>query len=182
MWPTHNNATIRKITPSGVVMYSAGSPGISGNADGVGSAARFYYPSGVAADGTGNVYVADAVNNMIRKIAAAAVVSTFAGAASAGSLDGTGSGARFRSPGDVAIDTAGNTYIADVGNHTIRKVTPSGVVSTFAGLAGSPGSTNGTGSAARFNHPTGLAMDGARISMWQTDSTARSVRFPPPAS
>src|SRR6266576_1561903 len=78
--------------------------------------------------------------------------TTFAGLPP-GSTDGTGSAARFNSPGGVAVDSAGNTYVADSSNSTIRKITPLGVVTTFAGLAGSTGSANGTGSVARFNGP-----------------------------
>ena len=72
-----------------------------------------------------------------------------------------GSAARFDSPSGVAVDSAGNVYVADTGNHTIRKVTPAGVVTTLAGLAGSSGSADGTGSAARFNYPSGVAVDSA---------------------
>ena len=84
--------------------------------------------------------------------------TTFAGLPP-GSTDGTGSAARFNSPGGVARDNAGNTYVADTVNSTIRKITPAGVVTTFAGLAGSTGSANGTGSAARFNGPIAVAID-----------------------
>src|SRR6476659_9804563 len=88
--------------------------------------------------------------------------STFAGTAGiAGSTDGTGAAARFTSPSEVAFDSANNLYVADTGNHTIRKITPAGVVSTFAGLAGVPGSADRTGSAARFNSPIGVGLDGA---------------------
>ena len=157
-----NNHTIRKITPSGVVSTLAGLAGSGGSVDGTGSAARFNYPSGVAADGAGNVYVADTGNDTIRKITPSGVVSTFAGLAdSSGSVDGTGSAARFNYPSGVAADGAGNVYVADTYNDTIRKITPSGVVSTLAGLAGFFGSDDGTGSAARFNFPNGVAVDSA---------------------
>ena len=129
----------------------AGRAGSAGSADGTGSAARFYYPRGVAVDSAGNVYVADTGNHTIRKVTPAGVVTTLAGlAGSSGSADGTGSAARFNYPPGVAVDSAGNVYVADTGNHTIRKVTPAGVVTTLAGLAGSSGSADGTGSAARF--------------------------------
>jgi sugar lactone lactonase YvrE len=156
------NNTIRKITPSAVVSTLAGLAGSKGSADGTGSAARFYFPQGVAVDGAGNVYVADTGNTTIRKITPAGVVTTLAGfAGSAGSTDGTGSAARFRSPEGVAMDNTGNVYVADTGNETIRKITPSGVVSTLGGLAGSQGSDDGTGSGARFNRPTGVVADSA---------------------
>src|SRR5438034_103247 len=86
--------------------------------------------------------------------------TTFAGLPP-GSADGTGSAARFNSPAGVAVDSADNTYVADTVNSTIRKITPAGVVTTFAGLAGSTGSANGTGSAARFNFPSGVIVDRA---------------------
>src|ERR1019366_7810554 len=104
----------------------AGLAGNYGSADGTGSAARFYYPSGVALDSAGNVYVADFANDTIRKVTPAGVVNTLAGlAGSPGSADGTGSAARFNQPPGVAVDSAGNVYVADVYNSTIRKVTRS---------------------------------------------------------
>ena len=140
----------------------AGLAGSSGSADGTGSAARFYYPSGVAVDSAGNVYVADSSNYTIRKITPSGVVSTLAGlAGSYSSADGTGSAARFRHPQSVAVDGAGNVYVADTDNNTIRKITPAGVVSTLAGLAGSFGSADGTGSGARFYDPSSVAVDSA---------------------
>jgi sugar lactone lactonase YvrE len=166
------NNTIRKVTPSGVVTTLAGNAAIvdqSGNpiggyADGTGSAARFGSPSGAAVDSAGNVYVADMGNNAIRKVTPGGVVTTLAGlAGSYGSDDGTGSAARFNGPTGVALDSAGNAYVADTGNNTIRKVTPGGVVTTLAGLPGSQGSADGTGSAARFSSPSGVAVDSAGI-------------------
>ena len=155
-----SNHAIRKIT--GVVSTLAGLVGNPGGADGTGSAARFNQPRGVAVDNSGNVYVADIANNTIRKITPAGAVSTLAGlAGNPGSADGTGSVARFNNPAGVALDNAGNVYVADTGNHTIRKITSGGVVSTLAGLAGNPGSADGTGSAARFIFPVGLAVDSA---------------------
>jgi hypothetical protein len=170
------NSTIRKITPSGVVSTLAGLTGSTGSADGTGNAARFFQPAGVAVDSAGNVYVADSGNYTIRKITPCGVVSTLAGLAGGlGSDDGTGSAARFNFPYGVAVDHAGNVYVADTNNHTIRKITPSGVVSTLAGLAGSIGSADGTGNAARFFQPYGVAVDSAG-NVFVTDTSNNTIR------
>jgi hypothetical protein len=154
------NHTIRKVTSAGVVTTLAGLAGDNGSTDATGSAAKFYYPTGVGADTAGNVFIGDAGNNTIRKVNSAGVVTTLAGlAGSSGSTDATGSSARFNSIGGVAVDTAGNLFVADTSNHTIRKVTSAGVVTTLAGLAGSNGSTDATGSAARFFSPYFVTVD-----------------------
>jgi len=153
------NDTIREITNGGVVTTLAGSAGQIGSADGAGSAAGFYYPSSVAVDSAYNVYVADTYNHTIRKITAG-VVSTLAGSAGYnGSVDGTGSAALFWAPSGVAVDSSMNVYVADTFNNAIRLITPAGVVTTLAGSAGQVGSANGTGSAASFNEPSGVAVD-----------------------
>ncbi|MGA3129614.1 MAG: NHL repeat-containing protein [Terracidiphilus sp.] len=157
---SHN--TILKITHAGVVMTFAGKPDVRGNADGIGSAARFFYPIGIATDGVANVYVADKVSNTIRKITPMGAVTTLAGTAGVtGHADGTGGNASFSSPVGVATDSLGNIYVADSGNNTIRKVTPTGVVTTIAGLAGVSGELDGIGAAARFTAPYSLATDSA---------------------
>jgi sugar lactone lactonase YvrE len=156
------NDTIRKITSAGVVTTLAGSAGQYGSANGTGSVARFSDPWGVAVDTEGNVYVADSGNDTFRKITPAAVVTTVAGSPpQLGSTDGAGSAARFFSPRQVTVDDAGNVYVADFGNSTIRKITPAGEVTTFAGSAGQYGSADGTGSAARFAIPWAVAADTA---------------------
>ncbi len=138
----------------------AGTAGQAGSADGTGSDARFSKPSSVAVDGSGNLYVADTENHTIRKITAAGVVTTLSGAAGQlGSTDGAGAVARFNRPQGVAVDGTGNVYVADTGNHTIRKITADGTVSTLAGAVGQTGNTDGPGSTARFTVPIGLAVD-----------------------
>ena len=157
-----------------VVSTLAGAAGSPGSADGPG--ARFAYPRGVAVDAAGTVYVADTNNSTIRKITPAGVVSTLAGtAASNGSADGTGAGARFNNPFGVAVDAAGAVYVADQINFTIRKITPAGAVSTLAGTAVSSGSANGTGAAARFNNPFGVAVDAAGA-VYVADTNNQTIR------
>jgi hypothetical protein len=170
------NYTIRKITSAGVVTTLAGTAGSSGSSDGTGSAARFYFPTSVAVDTAGNVFVADTDNQTIRKVTSGGVVTTLAGSAgNSGSTNGTGSAARFSSPQGVSVDSAGNVYVADRQNHTIRKVTSAGVVTTLAGTAGSSGSSDGTGSAARFNSPRSTAVDSAG-NIYVADTTNHTIR------
>ena len=197
------NNTIRKVTPAGAVTTLAGSAGTSGTNDGSGSAARFggpiglavdsagnlfvedynmirqvtpagvvttlagreaqfEVPWGVAVDSAGNVFVADHLDNTIRKVTSAGVVTTLAGLRSvSGTNDGTGSEARFNAAAGVAVDSAGNVFVVDTGNNTIRKVTSAGVVTTLAGSGGASGTNDGAGSAARFMYPYGVAVDSA---------------------
>jgi NHL repeat len=176
------NQTIRKITSAGVVTTLAGVAGQSGSADGTNSAARFYYPGGVAADNAGNLYVVDELNQTIRKVTLVGtnwVVTTLAGfAGQSGTTDGTNSAARFYGPFGMAVDNAGNLYVSDTLNHTIRKVTPVGtnwVVTTLAGLAGQAGSVDGTNSAALFSSPWGIAVDSAG-NVYVADTDNNTIR------
>jgi sugar lactone lactonase YvrE len=131
-----------------------------GAVDGPGTTAKFSLPAGLAVDSNGNVFVSDTGNSIIRKITPTGVVTTFAGSiGTSGTADGTGSAARFFVPRGLAFDAVGNLYVADTGNHTIRVITPAGVVSTVAGLGGVSGSADGTGSAARFDQPSSVAVD-----------------------
>ena len=175
------NDTIRKITPAGAVTTLAGTAGASGSADGTGSSARFNNPWSVAVDSVGNVYVADTSNSTIRKITPAGVVATLAGTPGIpGSADGVGATASFRSPEGVAVDASGNVLVADTVNYTVRKVTPSGLVSTLAGIAGLPGSTDGSGPGARFNMPAALTVDGSGT-IYVADTNNSEIRMITPA-
>lgn len=152
-----NGQRIRKITPAGVVTTFAGS-GASGSANGTGTAASFSSPTGITIDVSGNLYVTDSGNNLIRKITAAGVVSTFAGSTAAGLVNGTGTAARFRGPADIAVDAAGNLYVADGTNYVVRKITPQREVTTYAGT-GTFGTLNGTAANAQFGSLIAIAVD-----------------------
>ena len=158
-----DNNVIRLITPGGAVSTLAGNGAQGINTGAVTAAtAMFKYPCGVAVDGSGNVYVADTYNNMIRKISGG-MVSIFAGniSGTAGTADGQGTAASFNQPFSVVTDAAGNVYVTDRTSAKIRKITPSGLVSTLAG-SGTAGYLDATtGTTAQFNAPTGLAIDKA---------------------
>ncbi len=126
-------------------------------------------------DSAGNLYVGDDNNFTIRKVTSAGVVTTLAGSVWYGSADGTGSAARFNLPRELALDSAGNLYVAESANYTVRKVTPAGAVTTLAGLAGAFGSADGTGSAARFERPEAVAVD-TNGNVYVTDYDANTVR------
>ncbi|HXP62031.1 MAG TPA: hypothetical protein VN829_16160, partial [Dongiaceae bacterium] len=158
------NCLMREVSPvSGIWMATtaAGTALPRGSVDGAGTIAQFNYPFGVAVDTQGDVYVGDYGNNTIRLVTPGGVVTTLAGQPGIpGSNDGTGTNAQFNGPDGLALDTAGNVYVADWGNHTVRKLTPSGtnwVVTTLAGIAGAPGLANG--SPGQFSYPSGVAVD-----------------------
>jgi streptogramin lyase len=146
----------------GDVTTLAGTAGFDGAVNGNGTSASFNNPAGVAVDESGNVYVADAFNHLIRKISLTGDVTTLAGTAGFdGAVNGNGTSASFNNPVGVAVGGSGNVYVADAFNHLIRKISPTGDVTTLAGTAGFDGAVNGNGTSASFKYPWGVAVDGS---------------------
>ena len=172
------NNMIRKITPAGVVTTVAGFLE-GGTADGTGKAAGFHYPYNIAIDAAGNLYVTDQGNQKIRKITTTGVVTTLAGTGQTGSNNGAGNQATFYSPSGIVVDASGNVFVSEQGNNVIRKITPEGMVSTFAG-SGNVGSADGTGTAASFYVPSGLAID-ASNNIYVADAFNNKIRKISPA-
>jgi hypothetical protein len=231
-----NNQSIRKIDVAQAVTTLAGSPNYYGATDGTGSAAIFNFPKGITAVGT-DLYVADTSNYLIRKVTAAGVVTAFAGSSqssgyvdgssgvkfgapfavaanssyvfvsdsannsirsvkmsdgtvatvagstssAAGTTDATGTDARFNNPAGIVSDGANTLYVADANNHAIRKIdlsTTPATVTTIAGTAGTAnyGSADGTGAAAKFNTPLGLALDATNGILYVSDQNYTKVR------
>jgi len=185
---------IQKVTPGGATAVLAGTLNTAGNADGTNGTALFNSPWGIAVDSATNIFVADGTNiiRRIKPVGANWVVTTIAGVAgSAGSNDGTNSQARFNTPASLAVDTAGTVYVADSANNTIRKITlaPDGsgtnwIVTTVAGIAGSSGSRDGTGTnsqtGAQFYSPEGIAVDSTG-NLYVADTYNRLIRKITPA-
>jgi sugar lactone lactonase YvrE len=155
-----NSYAVRKITQAGVVTTFAGKETTSGYLDGQGVNALFSAPKGLGVDASGNVYVADANSNRIRKISSSGLVSTFAGDGSAGYLDAQGTAAKFNNPIGVAVTTSGTLYISDASNNRVRAISSTGTVTTVAG-SGASGMVNGQGTAAQFNAPRAITVDGS---------------------
>lgn len=162
--------TIEKISPDGSVAVHAGSPNLSGAADGLGNAASFTGPVGIAMDAADNLYVTDfelpgpvangLSNQTIRRIAADRRVTTIAGSPGMpGSMDGQGSAARFRNPKGIWVDATGALYVADTDNATIRRISADGSVTITAGVAGQLGFVDQPGASARFQAPVAVAGD-----------------------
>lgn len=159
---------VRKLGQDGTVTRVAGKAAVFGYIDGTPVSALFNRPQGIALDAAGNIFVADRLNQVVRRVNANGDVTTVAGrepistyAVCSGSNDGDGFTARFKAPEGITKDASGNLYVADSGNYTIRKITPAGAVSTIAGMAGAQGSGDGNGTNARFNAPRGMAINAA---------------------
>ena len=170
------NSTIRKITAGAVVTTVAGVAGVIGHADGSGPTAKFNLPRGIASDPAGTLYVADTNNSTIRQIIGTTVTTIAGLALSGGWVDGTGSAARFNSPFGICTDGVGGLYVSDTVNNTIRHVTSSAVVTTYAGLHNTPGSADGTGSSARFEWTLHLSIDGSgNVYVCDSGATIRKI-------
>ncbi|SHG10741.1 NHL repeat-containing protein [Pedobacter caeni] len=168
------NCSIRKITPDGTVTTIAGKGGkeefeFAGLVDGTGANARFRAPTGIRSDASGNLYVVDQGNNCIRKITSEGVVTTLAGGAGNGFADGPGATAKFNNPQDIAVDVANNLYVTDYGNNRIRKITPAGVVSTYAGT-GVQSTSDGPIATARVRSPFAINIDPTGIIYFSEES------------
>lgn len=178
----YGNCSIRKISTSGEVSTYAGD-GFVGYADGASTDASFNYPTGIAIDHSGNLFVVDQGNNRIRKIATDQTVSTIAGDGQSGDTDGVGTLAKFNSPNGITIDAADNLYIADSYNNKIRKITTSGAVSTIVGK-NTAGSIDGSAQQATLSSPKGITFNssGNIIFTDQRSQKVRKVMITPPYS
>ncbi len=170
------NQVIRKITPNGTVTTLAGQVGTAGSADGMGAAAQFQDPTGIAVDAHGNIFVGDTGNFTIRKISPGGNVTTFAGTPGAsGEDDGSLTPATFNSPAGLVVGPDGSVIVADTANDTIRRILPSGVTSTMAGSAAQAGSSDGLAAQARFRSPTAVAVTGGGT-IYVADSANNTIR------
>lgn len=168
------NHLIRKITPSGVVTTFAGST--SGSLDGTGTAAKFNNPAGIDIDAAGNLYVADAGGNQIRKITPEGVVTTLAGAGTAGVVDGEGTVATFNQPIGVAVDEFGYIYVADFTGRKLRRISPTGYVKTVSGQGGTSFVDNVQGPLAYFRAPSDIVYDKNKRCIFMADNTNYAIR------
>ncbi len=168
------NHSIRKVMGNATVSAYAGVPGTSGSSNGPVTSALFDFPMGLSSDNNGAIYVADWGNHLIRKISNGQVTTVAGLAGKAGWADGSNTVAILNHPAGVAVDSLGQVFIADEGNHAIRVVTTDGTLVTLAGSPGIPGSADGTN--AQFNHPCGIAIGNAALYVADTgNDTIRKV-------
>jgi sugar lactone lactonase YvrE len=167
------NGRVLTIAPTGTISFLAGSAPGGTSVDGVGANASFSTGYGMTVDSSGNLFVADYMT--IRKITPQGVVSTIAVNGQGGSSDGVGTAATFGYVIGIASDSSGNLYVSDANNNNIRKVTSQNVVSTFAGIAGGNGSTDGLAASASFSSPRGLKVD-AIGNVWVVDGQNNKIR------
>ena len=174
------NHVIRCLLPDGRVTTLAGRPGEHGFRDGPAREALFFEPTAVAVGPHGKIYIADSRNHCIRCLTTDGFVQTVAGSPGPpGFADGPGQSARFWYPRGVAVDRQGNVWVADTGNHLLRRISPDGTVTTPAGQVGIRGLLDGTGSSARFRELRGVAVD-SQNRVWIADTWNHAVRVAVP--
>ena len=176
----HLTNLIRKIAPNGNVSTIAGTkanyPNNYGNKDGAGLSAQFYFPYGLTVDKAGNIFVADQYNHTIRKIDKNYNVTTVAGTGKIGNNDGIASQATFNYPWDVVTDSLNNIYVADGYNQDIRKITPTGIVSTLAGVPGKQGALDGPANLSTFSGATSLVINQQEQAIYVGDAYNNEIR------
>lgn len=168
------NNVIRKITPEGEVSTFAGT-GAAGNVDGAGTEAQFNKPTGITADSSDNLYVADESNNVVRKITPAGEVTTIAGTSAPGFQDGAAAEAQFNAPHGIAIDASNNLYVTDQGNERVREISAEGEVTTIAGN-GTAGYSDGPATASMIDTPHGVTVDSSTGEVFFADEENNMVR------
>ena len=173
-----SNVSVTCTVAPSTVSTLAGST-TAGFLNGTGSVASFRLPSGIARDASGNLYVADYGNHVVRKITPSGVVTTLAGTGSPGHVDGMANSVKFLTPTGIAVAASGNVYVTEFYGNDIRKITPGGIVTTLAGSA-TAGSTDGIGAGASFNNPFGIAVD-ANESVYVADYSNNMIRKITPA-
>ena len=167
------NLRVRKVSPDGLVTTVAGT-GESGYRDGRALQAQFAGLNELAVDDAGNIYVTEVANERVRKITPSGDVVTVAGTGERGSVNGSAANARFDGPAGIAVDASGNIYVAEFGNHGIRKISPDQEVSVLAGGNG-PGFTDGPAAESRFKAPFGIAVDSNGV-IYVADSGNHVIR------
>ena len=175
-----DESTLRRITPDGNVTRWVGASSYGAYADGSFAQARFSAPAGITSDAAGNLYVADSGNYSVRKLAGGQVTTLAGSPTNYTVIDGTGTAAGFNSPQGITVDAQGNVFVADTYRHVIRKITPQGVTTTFAGANDQHGHVDATGGAARLAYPNDLVADAAG-NLYVTDSNNYGIRKITPA-